>query len=322
MIHQIDNKIYRNCEIVVILENDFFGTFYVIEDEILLQSYHGYFIFKNLKIEGFYCEGNLEFLSFTDTNRNLTIFKDQKFITTNIKGSIFFKDGFFISVDESFIFFYKSVTSESVYYWKFSIQTIGNYLNKRGRETCYSVEKIIGIWNNEILIGFSNSLIVSLDIETGKEIRRWQVLDGYYQDIRGVANQIPASNMFLYDDENGKLIALQLSSYVEIDLSTSQVIVKSLNDEMDKIGILHLNNQTSYGISSSHLFTTASGTDYKLDESFQNIIAINRKSFEIDWSHRFAPEDEGVNGTPVYESGKLYQLTGAGTLYVFDEIIQ
>lgn len=199
---------------------------------------------------------------------------------------------------------------------------LGVFFNKKDIESNYTIEKILGIWKNELIVGFSNSLIVSLDIETGKEIRRWQVLDGYYQDIRGVANQIPASNMFLYDDENGKLIALQISSYVEIDLSTSQVIVKSLNDEMDKTGIHHLNNQSSYGISSSHLFTTASGTDYKLDESFQNIIAINRKSFEIDWSHRFAPEDEGVNGAPVYESGKLYQLTGAGTLYVFDEIIK
>lgn len=204
--------------------------------------------------------------------------------------------------------------------WQYPLKNLGTYVNYRSDVNEYVVEKFLGLWKNELIVSCSNSLILSLDIIKGKEIRRWQKLEGYYPDIKGVANLLPRTQNFVFDEESQKLLAIHIRSLVTIDLNSGEIEIADLEPTLTSAISYRcvFNNHTSYGLSATHIFTTVHLSDDQSQFSYDALVAINRRTLKIDWIYQFDKDGVGTNA-PVCNNEKLYQLTLNHNLYIFQQ---
>jgi hypothetical protein len=204
--------------------------------------------------------------------------------------------------------------------WQFDMGGLGEYETYKGEVKSYSVEKFIGVWEDELLVACSNSLILSFDVNTGVEKRRWQTLENYYPNVKEVANKIPRTENFVLETKTNTLIALHIFSLVKIELSTGVIQVVTMENELKKHNINLLKNNSSYAIDDNHIYTTST-MDYEDNKSqwtYDCLIAINRETYQVDWQYKFENEGLGTN-TPQLSGDNLYQLTASNTLYIFEK---
>lgn len=217
-----------------------------------------------------------------------------------------------------------TIVSRSVFsampLWQFDLGSLGEYETYKGEVKSYSVEKFIGVWEDELLVACSNSLIISFDVKIGIEKRRWQTLENYYPNVKEVANKIPRTENFVLDSKTNTLIALHIFSLVKIELSTGIIQVVAMENELKKHNINLLKNNSSYAIDDNHIYTTATMDyeDNKTQWTYDCLIAINRETYQVDWQYKFENEGVGTN-TSQLSDNKLYQLTLSNTLFIFEK---
>lgn len=300
-----------------------FGTDYIIVKDIRGNSIV-YSIYNNIIDERFKIDAqNFPYLSFYEFDKKdlegIYDYSTQKilFETTEWIGRDIFGEYIF-SENQGFIIG-RNVSSATPL-WQFYLGSLGEYETYKGEVKSYSVEKFIGVWEDELLVACSNSLIISFDVNIGVEKRRWQTLENYYPNVKEVANKIPRTENFVLDNKTNTLIGLHIFSLVKIDLKTGIIEVVNMENELRKYHINLLKNNSSYAIDDSHIYTTAT-MDYEDNKSqwtYDCLIAINRETYQVDWQYKFENEGVGTN-TPQLSDNKLYQLTSSNTLFIFEK---
>lgn len=204
--------------------------------------------------------------------------------------------------------------------WSYKLTQFGTYINWQNDTKDYEIIKFIGVWQDQLLVACSNSLLLALEINTGKILKKWQELNGYYTEIKKFANKIPPAENFILDEPNNKLISGHIMSITEIDLLTNKIEVFDLEQELKTYNINQLNSTNSNPFNKEYIYLTAT-MDYKDNKNqwtYDCLIAVNRKTKKVDWQYIFEESSLGVN-IPQLSQNKLYQLDNDGNLYVFEK---
>lgn len=198
---------------------------------------------------------------------------------------------------------------------KFSLRT-GNYeweldlggykYLRHGREEEGKIDKIIGLWEHQLLVAMSDEELVSVDIHTGKVLWKTSNFNNtYLPDWRNRS----MFRMSYWLIEAGKLYQLDGNVYYSVDLETQQfdLLWHNANDE-NELTIVHKTYTEDY-----IYFTGA--YHYQLSPNLVGVF--NRKTLTIDWITAVENLTGSLNQPPQVADDKLYVLDTGGTLHIF-----
>ena len=63
--------------------------------------------------------------------------------------------------------------------WQHSLLSYGTYLLEGKEEFAYEMSKFLGIWKTELIVARSNGLILSINVEIGETLYKWQELKAF-----------------------------------------------------------------------------------------------------------------------------------------------
>jgi len=212
---------------------------------------------------------------------------------------------------------YSINTGEHV--WSYNVTDLGRYRrNSQSPEKEGKVEKIIGVYQDLLIVAITNSTILAIDIHTGELKGKWCDLPGgqSYGKMKRTTLVYPFQSFI--DQSAGKLIGLIGSYYWEIDLHGDTIYFHDATEEFKKHQVgTHTSGQiTPQGdhiLFASEFFSLSS-------ERIQKVAAFNRKTKLIDWSYTFEDLAPTVMPkAPVVEGNRMYVLDTGGTLHVFEK---
>jgi hypothetical protein len=202
--------------------------------------------------------------------------------------------------------------------WQFNLGVLGTYQDSNGETLAYEVQKIIGVWNNQLLVACKNGMLLSVDIENGKLLHHWQYFNNQENEKAYGGDKIPDTIHFQLDKTNNTLIAAAYRSFTEIDLQSRKITVTDLKDQLEIHGALSFYSTSENSFNDTHLFCTVVIIE-KPDNIFKNgIAAINRHTKKIEWFFTDKIFGTGTNA-PTLSGDKLYQLTLDNILYIFQK---
>ena len=316
--YQLDKDILKNNDIIKNLGENFFGDFFLYENKLVIQSFYGSFTFENTLFNGYYNYLNKNSFSFLNTEDGFIHILDKgKDIKVNIKANYYdFGNVCIVSDTSSIITAY--TLPEATPLWEFDLSELGSYFDTFSREEKeYEVAKFLGVWDNQLLVALREHIILSLDIQTGKIVQKWQNIEGlFYDDM--TKDLIPqASSFVLY---KGKLIGALHKFYFEIDLSNSTIHFTDLSSTMEENGILYIYPINDNPIDFPNIYLTAKMKEQpkKPQWSYDCLFCLDIESKEIKWKYTFEDSSLGVK-IPQYSNGKLYQLDNDNTLHIFEK---
>jgi hypothetical protein len=195
--------------------------------------------------------------------------------------------------------------------WQFDLTTLGTYSDYNNEIQNYNVEKILGVHNERLYIGLSDSLILELDITTGDIKYKWHKLPKQF--VKHPSDGFSA-RLFDLDTENNQLICLAGRRYDTIDLDTKTYNSIDITKELEQYDIVSIRHQGDF--TNEHISAIA---HLKNDTWFQDgIVVFNRKTNKIDWFYKNETFTTGTD-TPKLAGNKLYQLDNDRNLYVFEK---
>ena len=210
-------------------------------------------------------------------------------------------------------------TLSSDFIWQLNLAKLFKpFINHQGLEIPYNIDRIIDVYNNQLLISCNNHLILSVDTNTGKLIHKWQEIPNI--NVGEIEGLIPDASSFVLDKNVGKLIGAIYKYYFEIDLETKEISYKDISEEFKKHNIISIKNITGSPITETHMYLTAL-TEQEIGAEVVGdyLFTLNRKTLKIDWIYKF--NNKGFLGAnkPQISDNKLYQLDVNGTLHVFEK---
>ncbi|MFN7115372.1 MAG: hypothetical protein ACK4TA_01150 [Saprospiraceae bacterium] len=236
----------------------------------------------------------------------------------NLSFSLFCQNDnfFFITISRNNIFSIVKNTGKTV--WQLDITDLGRYRrNSQSPEEAGKVEKIIGVYNNLLIVTITNSTVLAIDIHTGALKGKWRDLPEGQSYGKSKRTTLVYPFQSFIDQTQGKLIGLIGSYYWEIDLYGDSIHLYDATEEFDKHQV---GTQTSGQITpqGEHIFFAS---EYILPSAqrVQKVAAFNRSTKLIDWSYTF--EDLApmvMPKAPVIEGDRLYILDTGGTLHIFE----
>ncbi len=204
--------------------------------------------------------------------------------------------------------------------WEYELSDFGTFINHWRDEEQYEIKRIIGFWQNQLLVACSNSLIIVLDAHTGELLHTWQEKKGTFSKINiGFADKIPHAEHFVLDPNANKLIACSIFSYFEIDLITKEITVIELEEELRQYKIADVSGgHGETPLTDTHLIARVSLESRPNDDRmYDGLIALNRNTHKVDWFYPFEEVAISVQ-KPKLVGNKLYQMDMGGTLHIFE----
>lgn len=177
-------------------------------------------------------------------------------------------------------------------------------------------KEYLGVYQNQLLVAFSNHLLFSMDVSTGEILHKWQELPGFeegqYKDV------LPEPVDFVLDKEAGKLIGVFSKYYFEIDLKSGEMTYEDIRQELNTHHINSFRRMGNNPFTKDHLFVTAHAElDKRPNVDLDCVLALNRHTKKVDWVHIFKDTGLGTN-VPQITTTHLYQLDTERNLYVFE----
>lgn len=181
-----------------------------------------------------------------------------------------------------------------------------------------TVSAILGVYQNQLLVGCSDHLMLSIDVNTGEILHKWQELPGFEAgQYKGV---LPEPADFVLDKEAGKLIGVFSKYYFEIDIESCVIIYEDVRQELNAYSINSFRRMGNNPFTKDHLFVTAHAElDERPNVDLDCMLALNRHTKQVDWVHIFKDSGIGTN-VPQITGTHLYQLDTENNLYVFERI--
>jgi len=183
------------------------------------------------------------------------------------------------------------------------------------------IRKILGVYNEELLLGIDENNFIALDIHTGELKYKWENLMGK-ELYRGKEIERPLySRSVLLDEDNGKMIGIASNIYWEIDLDSRDVKYWDMSKEFEKHNIRWIIKEETIKHGDHIFFKSENSVDGR--HLGYKIGAYNCNTRNVDWIYDFHPEGIDLWGTPEISihNDKLYVLDHIGTLHVFQKEI-
>ena len=189
------------------------------------------------------------------------------------------------------------------------------YLDVWQEEKEAKIQRIIGVYQNQLIVAFSHEELISIDTETGKIL--WETKDFVKTNLSDWRNQ--SQFRFVYwHIENGKMYQLDGNVYYSIDLNTQAVEILWKDDrEDDYLTIIHKTYTNDY------IYFTGS-YNHRLQPHLIGVF--NRKTLSVEWvkDMNFSVDTKlgyppSLNQAPQVDGDKLYVLDTAHTLHIFEK---
>lgn len=208
--------------------------------------------------------------------------------------------------------------------WQFPISQFGKFVSSWGEERDYEIEQFIGIHNNIlwIKISFFSGGLIGLDVETG-ELRHQLKFSNDFIGLTSIKsikdNDVPfyRCNYSLLD--NGRIIALAIDIYYEIDLTSDKpkVTAYGLDEEYQKFGIDKESISHNIVLQENHLYF------YNHNQHIFAILNIETKKIIYVSDKINVPDTQEAWGQlkdlKVSED-KVYVLDSTNTLNIFEQV--
>jgi len=190
--------------------------------------------------------------------------------------------------------------------WKFSLANLGTWTDLDGEEKKVVVDKIIGVYGQDLWIGLNNGKALILNAESG--VLNSIIGNPYFNYSSQLTEVFPSTGAMYLDDKNQKIIGSFMYSYWEIDLKT--------------LNISHYDLKPSFKEQEIHSFGILEFDDayiYFFDKDNCKVGILDRTTIELVWQYTIPETVEGkafpmeiqkVNDT-------LYVLDNNNTLRVF-----
>lgn len=326
------SEIIINNKLLIRLSNNFFGEFYLTNENIIIQK------FKENSFEVYDKSGKLEFEKkgfynylITDKSIFYLDIKDNKvkyIVNGKIKATSFFYNGYlsnqnYIIIRNQNIFVYFLKDSRKL--WQYNLIQLGKYINQQGSEDEYKVEKFIGVYENQLLVACNNFTIISLDLNNGKLLNKWQEIpEVYFQEDKRfpaiVFNKIPYLPGANLDIQKKQIIGFEAFVFWSINLETNEIISQNLNDELIKHNLKSVKFQTEISASDTHyIIKVETMVDQEASRFYDGIAAVNKETLEIEWKYIFDKNVFIGSNNPKLVGNILYQLDTNETLHVFEK---
>jgi hypothetical protein len=300
-------KIYKNSSIIKELDANFFGQFYIVNNEILIQSYLGEFEFINVKYSGFYNYSNTVLLTYINPNDNCLY----KIVNGKIEKTIYSFNIF--SVEKHFFANNDSILSKIDWangiIWQFSTSNLPIYETSSGEQKHPTVKKFIGVWENQLVVECNRGIILFLDITTGELLH---TLDLSFCAVNQSSTQLDAIRLYL-TIQSDELIILTLSSLYRFDIKSKNLnLIKHFQSD---------NSETNWRFLSATFvddliyFTGDYGQQYVVAT---RVGVLNSQTGEVLWQTQLE-KTGGLNTAPQVAGDKLYVLSQKNVLYIFEK---
>ncbi len=195
--------------------------------------------------------------------------------------------------------------------WQFDLSQLGTFQDYHNEQQSYKVEKILGIHNERLYVALNGSMLLELDIATGKITHKWHHLPEKYKEY---PDDDFSARLFDLDKAHNALVCLSGRRYDSIDLQTKEYNSVYIGEELKKYDIVSIRHQGDF--TNEHISAIA---HLKNDTWFQDgIVMFNRKTNKIDFFYKDETFTTGT-ATPKLAGNKLYQLDLDGNLYIFEK---
>jgi hypothetical protein len=302
-------KIYKNSSIIKELDANFFGQFYIVNNEILIQSYLGEFEFINVKYSGFYNYSNTVLLTYINPNDNCLY----KIVNGKIEKTIYSFNIF--SVEKHFFANNDSILSKIDWVngiiWQFSTSNLPIYETSSGEQKHPTVKKFIGVWENQLVVECNRGIILFLDITTGELLHTLDLNADFKYDF---SDHLDASTYYISINTSlNKLIILAPAFLYHFDLKlkTLSVIKDYLNVEISE----KWNFKSATFVDDLIYFTGDYGQQYVVAT---RVGVLNSQTGEVLWQTQLE-KTGGLNTAPQVAGDKLYVLSQKNVLYIFEK---
>jgi hypothetical protein len=161
--------------------------------------------------------------------------------------------------DNKFLSF-KILENELKDYWEFNFESLPKYYSRSFEDYVIdNVNRFVGCYNQILWIELNSSKLIGLDIQTGELI--YEIFEPKYigKDANGMEMIFNLGSVLNLDSENGLLIGLWDSYYLEYDLNSNSPYLKKIDlknqfldfhpfaFDMKDIGFLQFNNSFIVG---------------------------------------------------------------------------
>lgn len=189
------------------------------------------------------------------------------------------------------------------------------YLDVWQEEKEVTIQRIIGIYENQLLLTLNNDELISIDIETGKVL--WETKDFIKNNLPNSRN-ISQFRFVYWHIEGSKMYQLDGNIYYSIDLYSQEIEILWKDESLENfLTITHKTYTTDY------IYFTGS---YNNQLQPHLIGVFNRKLLKVDWVHdmdlSIDPKmgySPSLNQPPQVDENKLYVLDTGGTLHIFEK---
>jgi len=106
--------------------------------------------------------------------------------------------------------------------WEYDISQYGHYTNHWGEEKKVKVNKLIGVWKNQLILQLNNGIVLSVDSENGKLNWRKEQIDKSISSI----NASLVINIYynpILNVERGLVYFLQGTNFLKLDLVKQEI---------------------------------------------------------------------------------------------------
>lgn len=172
----------------------------------------------------------------------------------------YFYSDFSFVIENNSIFCYKIEANEITKLWDFDLSTVPEFYSPNTNSLIQdSISRWIGVFNNVIWISFTSTKVIGFDLHSGKIL--FELFEGVTigKDVSGNEMIFNLASVLNLDSENGLLIGLWDSFYLEYDLNSNSPCLKKIDlknqlidigpfaFDMKDIGFLQFNNSYILG---------------------------------------------------------------------------
>jgi len=277
---------------------DFYGNSYIVQTE---QKYY-----PNIFVQKVISEDKLIVSYDKKTKLYNPITNDFKDLLDHRIFQFYRHQDFLISEHEKHIIAYSVNSGNTI--WSQSIKDIlGTYTDITGNEKEYRVTKFIGIIINDLVIQLTNSMLISINVETG--------LLSHLINLKETA---PIPSSIFYDDYchpsilGNKLIWLNNQRLMEVDVKNETVnVLKDYYNEPKNQQYRFMKNTAN---KDKILFVADKGWEYITPS---RIGIMNSKDGKIIWERQLQ-KTGGLPEEPQLYNNTMYIRTANKTLYSID----
>jgi hypothetical protein len=245
-------------------------------------------------------------------------------ITDKMKGNYYYiNDGKTIisgNIDKRQICAFDIESQEMI--WRFDLTELDRFALQSDK--VIQLKHFFGKYKKDLVVACDNSLIITIDIHSGKLSNHWQRVEGYYVDkpkspMPEDVELLPSTRKFSLDYEKGILFATFIDSYIHINLNSGEILYEYLQVCFEQNDI-NLFRSTMNPYTKDHIFCTVfMDMVSDADWIYNAIIALNRNTFKVDWVRIFNEFNLGPN-TPNLSGSRLYQRDNNNTLFIMEKV--